>query len=215
MRRRLWACILTLSIIIGLSLPAPAQLAAKSTQEWIKTLESTNRVVRVKIDETVAKLKLKPGDVIADIGAGAGIFSLPLAKAALPGGKVYAVDIDQGLLNHIASRAKERQITNVQTVLGKLTDPALPAANVDVAFINDVLHHIEDRAGYLKSLARFMNSSGRIVVIDFYPELGAHKNDPALQVTKDQTTAWMAAIGFKPAEEFDLFKDKWFVVYSR
>jgi hypothetical protein len=64
-------------------------------------------------------------------------------------------------------------------------------------------------------LARYMTRSGRIAVIDFYPELGPHKDDPSLQITKEQTAAWMEAAGFKPVEEFHLFNDKWFVVYSR
>jgi arsenite methyltransferase len=209
------AYLLTFAVTVGLPQPGTAQLASKPAQEWIKTLDSSNRVERLKIDETIAKLRIKPGEVIADIGAGSGLYCLPLAMAAAPGGLVYAVDIEQGLLDHIALRAKELQVTNVQTVLGKFTDPGLPSTNVDLAFINDVLHHIENRAGYLKSLARYLKPSGRIVIIDFYPEQGPHKNDPALQVTKDQTAAWMAAIDFKPVEQFSLFKDKWFMVYGR
>jgi ubiquinone/menaquinone biosynthesis C-methylase UbiE len=212
---RALACLLIVTVVVGLSQTAAAQLASKSAEEWIKTLDSSNRVERLKIDETIAQLKIKPGDVIADIGAGSGLYSLPLAKAASPGGRVYAVDIEQGLLDHIAARAKELQLTNLQMVLGKFTDPSLPSTNMDLAFINDVLHHIEDRAGYLKNLARYMKPSGRVVIIDFYPELGPHKNDPALQITKDQAVSWMAAIGFKPVAQFSLFKDKWFVVYSR
>ena len=148
---RVLACFLTLAVAIGLSQPAAAQLASKSAEQWIKTLDASNRVARLKIDETIAKLKIKPGEVIADIGAGSGVFSLPLAKAASPGGKVYAVDIDQGLIDHIANRAKELRMTNINTVLGKFTDPNLAATDVDLAFINDTLHHIEDRAGYLKT----------------------------------------------------------------
>lgn len=209
------ACLLTLAVLVGLAQPVAAQLASRSAQEWIKTLDSSNRVERLKIDETIAKLKIKPGDEIADIGAGSGLYSVPLAKAASPRGVVYAVDIEQGLLDHIAMRAKELQVTNVQTVLGNFTDPNLPSTQIDLAFINDVLHHIEDRSGYLRSLAHYMKPSGRVVIIDFYPDLGPHKNDPALQVTKEQTASWMAAIGFKPVGEFSLFTDKWFVVYSR
>ena len=64
-------------------------------------------------------------------------------------------------------------------------------------------------------LAQYLKAKGRIAVIDFHPELGPHKNDPALQVTKDQARAWLAAMGFKPVEEYPLFTDKWFVVYAR
>ena len=67
----------------------------------------------------------------------------------------------------------------------------------------------------VKNLARYIKPAGRIAVIDFYPELGGHKNEPALQITKEQTAAWMNAIGFKSVEEFALFNDKWFVLYSR
>ena len=100
--------------------PAAAQLAAKPADQWIKTLDSSNRVARLKIDETVAKLNIKAGEVVADIGAGSGLFSFPLAKAVLPGGKVYAVDIEEGLLQHIVARAKELKLTNIQTVLGQV-----------------------------------------------------------------------------------------------
>ena len=169
----------------------------------------------MKVEEAVAALKLKPGAVVADIGAGAGTFSFPLAKAVTPSGKVYAVDIDPGLVDHIAAKAKEKKAGNVQAVLGKFTDPNLPSRDVDVAFFFDVLHHIENRAEYLKNLAPYLKRSGRIVIIDFYPELGPHKKEPAMQVTKDQTKAWMAAVGFKPVNEHQLYKDKWFVEYSR
>ena len=212
---RTGAICLAIAIAVGFPNAAPAQLGAKSAPEWLKTLDSSNRVARLKIDETVAKLKIQPGNVIADIGAGSGLYSLPLARAASPGGKVYAVDIEPGLLDHIAGQAREAQVTNVQTVLGKFSDPNLPATNLDLAFINDVLHHIEAREQYLRNLARYLKPSGRVAIIDFYPELGPHKNQPALQVSKDQANAWMNACDFTPVEEFDLFKDKYFVVYSR
>lgn len=207
----IWLLILVLSSCLC----ASAQLASRSAKDWIKTLDSSNRVARLKIDQTVARLKIKPGDVVADIGAGSGVFCAPLARAASPGGKVYAVDIDQELIDHIARRAKESSLTNLQTVLGKFTDPNLPARDVDLAFINDTLHHIEDRERYLKDLARYLKPSGRIAIIDFHPEHGPHKDDPSLQVTKEQAVAWMIKLGFKVAEDFDLFKENWFVVFSR
>ncbi len=201
--------------LAALAMPAAqAQLGARSTQEWLKTLDSQNRVARLKVDEAVAALKLKPGDVVADIGAGSGLFTLPLAKA-VGAGRVYAVDIDQGLVDHIAKKAQEAKATNVRPVLGAFTDPKLPARDVDVAFIYDVLHHIEDRAGYIKNLAPYLKRGGRIAVIDFHPELGPHKNDPTLQITREQTKAWMAAAGFKVATEHTLYDDKWYVVYGR
>lgn len=203
-----------LAATLGVAPSAMAQLGARTTEQWLKTLDSQNRVLKLKVDEAVGKLQLKPDSVVADIGAGSGVFTLPLAKVT-PSGRVYAVDIDAGLVAHIAKRAKEQKTDNVQAVLGKFTDPNLPARDVDLAFIYDVLHHIENRAEYLKNLAQYLKANGRIAVIDFIPELGPHKNDPALQVTKDQAKAWMAAAGLKPVAEHKLYDDKWYVVYSK
>jgi arsenite methyltransferase len=200
---------------LSISPEAFAQLGARSTEEWLKTLESANRVAKLKVDEAVAALQLKPGNVVADIGAGTGLFTLPLAKAVSASGKVYAVDIEQGLVDLIAQRAKEQGTKNVQAVLGKFTDPNLPTRDVDLAFIYDVLHHIENRAEYLKNLAPYLKNSGRIAVIDFHPDTGPHKDDPKLVITQEQTKAWMAAAGFKPVAEHRLYEDKWFVIYSR
>lgn len=208
---RLGLCLVLASVAASV---AHAQLGARSTEEWLKTLDSQNRVAKLKIDEAVAALKLKPTDVVADIGAGSGVFTVPLAKA-VTAGRVYAVDIDQGLVDHIAKKAQEAKAGNVRAVLGAFTDPKLPARDVDVAFIYDVLHHIEDRAGYLKNLAPYLKRGGRIAVIDFFPELGPHKNDPKLQITREETKAWMAAAGLKVVAEHKLYDDKWYVVYGR
>lgn len=207
--------LLTLAVgLLAAAGPVHAQLGARSTEEWLKTLDSQNRVARLKVDEAVSRLGLAPGAVVADIGAGSGVFTLPLARA-VPQGRVYAVDIDRGLVDHIARKAEEARAANVRPVLGAFTDPQLPARDVDLAFIFDVLHHIEDRATYLRSLASYLRPGGCIAVIDFHPELGPHKNDPKLQVTRDQTREWMAAAGLRPLAEHPLYDDKWYVVYGR
>ena len=194
---------------------AGAQLGTRSAEEWLKTLDSPARIQNLKVDETIARLGLKPGMIVADIGAGSGIFEGPLATAVGSSGTVYAVDVDQGLLDAINKKAAAARVTNVKTVLGKFTDPALPASDVDVAFINDVLHHIEDRSTYLKNLARYVKPTGRIALIDFHPDLGGHRNQPELQVSKDKAASLMADAGFKPVEEISLFTDKYFIVYGR
>jgi ubiquinone/menaquinone biosynthesis C-methylase UbiE len=195
---------------------AAGQLAGRPAPDWIARLERPERVAGLKIDYIIAKLNLKPGDVVADIGAGPGVLSLPMAKTVAPTGKVYAVDIDQAFIDHIAMRAKEQRVANVQPILGKFTDPSLPAQDVDIALFHDVLHHIEDRAAYLKSTAKYVKPNGRIAIVELSPTKGSHKDEPALQVTKEQAQAWLAAAGFKPVQEFDgLPEDKWFVVYAR
>jgi arsenite methyltransferase len=198
---------------------AVAQLAPRKADEWVTTLEGPQRVATQKIDQVLADLSLKPGMVIADIGAGSGLFSRPLAKAVAPGGKVYAVDIQQDLLDHINQRDKEENIRNVQTVLGEFDDPKLAARDVDLAFINDVLHHIQHRAVYLKSLRTYIKPSGRIAIIEMNKDdpNTPHKKQPELLVAREEILQWMSDAGFTLIQEHaDLFPGtKWFLVFGR
>lgn len=212
--RKCSALAAVLFLSLGLARPAAAQLANRSAEEWIKTLESKTRLEGLKIYETMAALKVKPGMIVADIGAGTGVFTIPLGQAVKPGGIAYAVDIDQALLDHIADKAGEQGMMNVQVVLGEFTDPNLPV-NIDLALINDVLHHIEKRAEYLKNLAAYLKPGGRIAVIEFIPEQGGHRGQPELQVSQAQATKWMADVGLKPLEEIKIFTDKWFVIFGK
>lgn len=212
-RVRALACVVWFGLSLAVVRPAAAQLAGRSADEWIKTLESPQRVASLKVPETVAALKLKPGQIVADIGAGTGLFTMPMALAVKPGGEVYAVDIVPELIEHILDKAGETGIINVHGAVGTADDPNMPV-NVDLALIADVLHHIEKRAEYLKTLAAYLNPGGRIAVVEFKPETSPHKDDPSLIVSEEQTTAWMAAAGLKPVEHVNLFADKWFVIYS-
>jgi ubiquinone/menaquinone biosynthesis C-methylase UbiE len=191
------------------------QLASRPAEEWSKTLDQPNRIAGLKTEEVIARISLKAGQVVADLGAGTGAFSIPLGKAVAPGGRVYAVEVDKGYFDIIHEKAKEAQVTNVQTVLGEFGDPKLPAADVDVAFFHDVLHHIDDRAGYLKNVARYVKPAGRVVVIDLKPESSPHKDQPNLIVSDEQVTRWMGAAGFGKVEKVDLFPEKYFVIYTR
>lgn len=191
------------------------QLGTRPADAWIATLENPSRVGGLKIDDVVSRLRIRSGSSVADIGAGAGAFEGALSAAVGPTGAVYAVDIEQGLLDHIATRAKTLGLANVRVVLGRYTDPALPARNIETALIYDVLHHIQDRQTYLKNLAGYLAPGGRVAVVDFIPGKGGHAKDAEQQISQQQTDAWMAAAGLKPAEEITLFDDKWFAIYAR
>jgi ubiquinone/menaquinone biosynthesis C-methylase UbiE len=195
--------------------PLSAQLGPRTAEEWINALETPERIQSLKIGEVLGKLGLKPGQAIVDIGAGSGIFSIQFSRSVRPGGKIYAVEVDEKLVEHILAAATEQGIGNIEGVHGEYDDPSLPA-DVDVAFMNDVLHHIEHRDVYLKKLAEYLKPAARVAIIDFKPGKGEHANDPSLQVSQEQATRWMAAAGLKPVEVIDnLFPDRWFVIYAR
>jgi ubiquinone/menaquinone biosynthesis C-methylase UbiE len=189
---------------------ASAQLAQQPADKYIAAMDKPDRVL--KIDEVIEKLKLKPGDIVADIGSGSGVFSIPMAKAIAPNGILYAVDIDQKMLDYVADRAKKEGVTNLRTVLGEYDDPKLPVKDADVAFFHRVLHMIEHRQAYLNATAPYLKPDGRIVVIDKNKE---DSPDSWMWLNQADVDTWMAAISFYPAEKFAVFDDRYFVSYQR
>jgi ubiquinone/menaquinone biosynthesis C-methylase UbiE len=215
LNRRILPALTAVAVVLVLAPRASAQLGSRSADEWIKLLEAPARVEALKVDVIIGHLGLKPGDVVADLGAGTGVFSVPIARIVGPSGKVYAVDVDQALVDYIAKKAKAQQISNVRTVLGRFGDPALPASDVDLALMHDVLHHVENRAEYLKQVVRYLKSGGRIAIVEPDAEKGSHRDDPKLQITKEQLRGWMADAGLVQSNEFPLGDAKWYVIYRR
>ena len=213
MGRNSFAAVLAVVLLIPAARPAAGQLASRPADDWSARLERPDRLPGLRIDYIISSLGLGPGTIVADIGAGPGVLSVPLAKAVAPG-TVYAVEIDKAFFDRINAKAKEASLGNIVTVLGAYEDPKLPAKNVDVALFHDVLHHIKERAAYLKATAAYLKPRGRIAVVELPPD-GSHKDEPELVVTKEQVRAWMADAGLVPLQEFDGIQGKWFVVYGR
>ena len=218
------------------------QIGSRPAAEWIPHLESPQRVAGLKIDQVIQIIELKPGMVIADIGSGSGVFTRPFANAVGSGGKAIAVDIDTALLSYVSESAAKEGIQNVETHLAVPDDAKLSGPIVDVAFIHDVLHHIEHRDLYMRNLAKYIKPDGRIVIIENAAHAGPHgsgEHDPnaamhqemqgnahgtmehagqtiEMSSERQKVDAMLAAAGFFPAQESDLFgADKFFVIYSR
>ena len=172
-----------------------------------------------EIELVLACLQLQPGQVVADIGAGTGIFARPIARAVGPTGQVLPVDIEPELLHYIDQRSREENIPNIETILGEFTDPLLPPDRVDLAFFHDVLHHIEHRQAYLKKLAEYLKPNARIALIELNrddPE-NPHRNEPELLISKEEAAEWMMAAGFFPVAQCNIYRfdEKWFLIFER
>ena len=94
-------------------------------------------------------LGVKPGEVIADIGAGSGYFTFRLAHHVGDRGKVYAVDVSPDMIRHVNRRIRELKTTNVVSILADPDDPLLPDGSVNRFFLSDSWHHIENQTNYL------------------------------------------------------------------
>ena len=207
---RMLGFVLIWIIGLGLTEVSAFQLEQRPAEDYIERMERPTRVV--KVNEVIEKLRLKPGDIVADIGSGSGTYSIPMAKAIAPNGILYAVDIDQKMLDFVAEKAKKEGVTNLVTVLGEYEDPKLPVKNVDVAFYSRVLHMIEKRQAHLNNTAPYLKPDGRIVVIDKNRE---DSPDSWMWLNQSDVDTWMAALSFYPAEKFGVFDDRYFVVYVR
>lgn len=208
---------LVLACGLCLLLPAAAtyaQVGVRPAEQYIAMLDAPERIEGMRVPELIARLGIRKEMVIADVGAGSGALTGPLALATGPRGVVYASDIDQALIDHIAKRAEASRLPNVKTVLGTFTDPKLPQ-QVDLAVMNDVLHHVEDRATYLRNLARQLKRGGRLALIDYTADGSPHKGNAELIVTEAQVNAWAEAAGLVRGESFALYTDRYFVVYRR
>lgn len=208
--------LVTLAALVVAS-PVSAQLGSRPAGDWALTLESGRRMEALEIDEVVAQIGLRPGELVADIGAGTGIFSVPLARAVRPGGRVLSVEVDAGFLPLIGAKARQANLDNITPVLGQFGDPRLPRGDVDVAFMHDVLHHVAERESYIQALASYLKPGGRIVIVDYDMNVPGvpHSNQPEMLISPDQVAGWMARAGLEVTREVGMFDDKFFVIYTK
>lgn len=136
--------------------------------EWVARFDDPERDSWQKPDEVIAALALRPDDVVADVGAGTGYFTVRLA-AAVPQGKVIASDVEADMVRHLRERAAKAGLANVVAVQGDAADPKLPE-RAHVILLVDVLHHIADRPAFFTTLGQSLAEGGRIVIVDFEPD---------------------------------------------
>lgn len=183
----------------------------RTPEEFAKFLEGAERVARMQVPRVVAALQLKPGMTVADIGSGSGLFTRPIAKAIGPAGVAYAVDIDAALLTIVERSAGEQQIANIRTVQAEAADPKLPEA-VDLAFVCDTLHHIQQPGAYLKTLKTYLKPGGRIAVIDF--SVTWPQGHESMRYSLAQLEGWMQAAGMAKVAAQDWLDNSFFVIYE-
>ena len=121
-------------------------------------------------------LDLKPGMVVADIGAGSGYYASRLAKRVGPTGRVYATDIQPGMIELLDRRIQSEGLTNVTTVLGGMDDPKLPPKSIDLAIMVDVYHELQQPQLFLQRLKDTFKPGGRLVLLEF------RKEDPKVPI---------------------------------
>ncbi len=133
-------------------------------------LERPEREREERTTQMIRSLKLKPGMTVADIGAGSGVITLKLAGQVKPEGKVYAVDIQQEMLDLLATKLNRLNVENVELVLATNQSPKLPENSLDLAIMVDVYHELEFPYEAMLELSKCMKPGGRIVLVEFRME---------------------------------------------
>lgn len=139
-------------------------------------LERAEREVEEAPSKALEALDLKPGMVVADIGAGSGYYASRMATRVGPTGRVYATDIQQGMIDLLERRIRAEGLGNVTTVLGAMDDPKLPANAIDLAIMVDVYHELQQPQIFLQRLKATFKPGGRLVLVEF------RKEDPTVPI---------------------------------
>jgi len=128
--------------------------------------EGVDRDAWQRPDAVLALLGIGAGDRVADLGAGSGYFTFRLALAVGETGRVYAVDVDDDMLDTLAQRANEQGVANLEIVRGAQGDPKLPDGEIDLLFICNTYHHIADRPAYFRRVLADLAPNGRVAIVE-------------------------------------------------
>jgi protein-L-isoaspartate O-methyltransferase len=190
-----------------------AHVMGHQAADW---LERPEREEEEKPSLLLEALKLKPGDAVADIGAGTGYFSWRMAKLVGDKGRVYAVDIQQEMLDLLSQKMADRKIATVKPVLGTITDSRLPTNAIDLAIMVDVYHEFSHPFEMMESIYRSLKPGGRLVFVEYraedpsVPIKRVHKMSQA-QVRKEAEAhklEWVETIGILPRQHIIIFRKK-------
>jgi predicted methyltransferase len=164
-------------------------------------------------DRVITTLAIRPGDQVADLGSGGGYFTFRLAQAVGPSGRVYAVDVDEGLNAYVAERARDLALGNVAVILAKYDDPLLPEASIDLLFTSNTYHHLENRTAYFRNVRRYLRPGGRVAIIEhagkgWFDSWFGHYT--ASETIRDE----MQAAGYQLQQQPDFLPRQHFLVFA-
>ncbi len=143
-------------------------------------LDDPERLQWLPPADVLQSLKITPGMSIADVGAGTGYFSVPMAIAVGPSGKVYAVDLQEEMLKHLGDKVAAMPAPPaIAAVHGEASKTTLPGASVDIAFYANVWHELDGIEQVLKEAGRIMRPDGRLAILDWREDRTPPPGPPA------------------------------------
>ena len=173
---------------------APGQHGRLFPPQDLGLLEGPDRDAWQKPDQIMDALAIADGSAVADIGAGAGWFTIRLARRVGPNGMVYAQDVQRQMLEAIRRRVAREGLLNVETRLGVGSAPNLPERSLDAVLVVDVYPEVEDRVTFLRNLAAALKPGGRLGVVNYKPGRGGPGPAPQEGVRVDSASVEVDAL---------------------
>ena len=186
-------------------------------QQWVNTFERPGREVYDKRHAIVDAAGIRTGMVVADIGAGTGLFTRLFAERVGPAGRVYAVDISQPFIENIIKSARDQGFTNVEGVVNSHKGVSLSPDSIELAFLVDTYHHFEYPASMLASIHKSLRSGGRLIVIDFGrdPQHSSRWVMGHVRAGKDVVIDEITKAGFRLIDDKALLRTNYYLVFSK
>jgi len=178
-------------------------------------LERREREREEDPDLAMRLIRVARGSTVADLGAGSGYFTLRLARAVGTEGKVYAVDIQQGMLDLLQRAVTKEKLTNVTPVLAAADDPRLPAASLDLVLMVDVYHELSSPQTTLGHLKNALKPGGRLVLLEYRAEDPEVPILPEHKMTKAMVKLEIEHEGFKQQRVYDDLPRQHLIVFTR
>lgn len=181
-------------------------------------LEAPDRDIWQHPDQVMDKLAIAEASIVADIGAGAGWFTIRLARRVGPNGTVYAEDVQPEMLLAIQRRVNALGLTNVKPKLGTNSDPQLPPRSIDAALMVDAYHENDDRearVSLLRNLADALRPTGRIGLVDFKLEGSGPGPAPQERVSPEVVIAEAQAAGLELVSHETFLPYQYFLIFKR
>jgi SAM-dependent methyltransferase len=192
---------------------ATASHSFEDVERWTRVFDDPERDSWQLPEQVIEFLEVDRGDVVADLGAGTGYFTVRLARAVGDTGRVLAVDIEPALIDHIRERAEQEGLPQVVPVLAEPDDPKLPAGGVDLVLIVDTWHHIDGRLSYLEGLSHALRPGGRVAIVDFREGELPVGPPPGHKLSRDAVHAELTKAGWSLDSESDDLPHQYVLVF--
>lgn len=194
--------------------PGPSTREIAPTTENVPFFNRPDRDKDEQPDQLLEALQIPRGATVADIGAGTGYFTWRLAAAVGPSGKVYAVDVQQSMLDLARQTVESHKLPNVEYVLATDASPRLPDASIDLAFLAYAYHEFADPEATMRSIRRALRPGGRVLVLEYAKESNIAPASPLHKMSFDEIRREIEPLGFTIDQLLDFLPTQHGVVFT-